>query len=53
MGNNFFKTIIMVLLIILVVSPADLMPGVPLDDLLYILMAYIINKSKAGPPLIE
>ena len=48
-NNGFIKGILFALLAIYVISPLDLAPG-PMDDLLMVLLNFMINSRKSSGP---
>lgn len=45
MENGFIKGILFILVGLYVVSPVDFVPG-PIDDILLLMMTYVVNKRK-------
>jgi len=43
--NKTTRTLIMIALLVLLVSPVDLMPG-PVDDILYIIGMFFMGKAQ-------
>ena len=49
MNKNFIKGVLFTLLVVYVISPADLAPG-PIDDVIAMLIYYAAQKKNFGLP---